>query len=84
MEIAPTLAPAVAEKPAALPGWEEVFHMPLFRPGTSVRLGDQWETVSHVALRRQELAIYLVGHEASVSPNRLFLQPSAFTTVRQR
>ncbi|WCM86452.1 hypothetical protein [Acidovorax sp. NCPPB 3576] len=84
MDIAPTIAPTVAEKPVALPGWGELFHMPLFRPGTAVRMGDQWETVSHVALRRQELAIYLVGHEASVSPSRLFLAPSAFTTVRQR
>ncbi|WP_313148086.1 hypothetical protein, partial [Diaphorobacter nitroreducens] len=52
----------VVQDPAEAPwGWSRQFRMPVFKPGTRVRRDGSWETVSHVALRRQDLAVYLVG-----------------------
>ncbi len=56
--------------------------MPVFKPGTRVRRAGSWETVSHVALRRQDLAVYLVGRAEPVDPLDLELEPTLFTTVR--
>ena len=63
-------------------GWSLHFRMPLFRPGTRVQRGATWETVSHVVLRRRELAVYLVGHANPVDPLELALEHTVFTTVR--
>ncbi|WP_235505294.1 hypothetical protein [Acidovorax sp. Leaf160] len=63
-------------------GWADRFCMPLFRPGTRVRMAGNWQTVSHVMLRRLELAIYLVGQEKPVDPAKLELEPTTFTTRR--
>lgn len=73
------------EPPREAPwGWSDRFRMPLYRPGTRVRLrrGGSWETVSHVALRRHDLAVYLVGHAEPADPLELELEPTVFTTVR--
>lgn len=78
----PPLPLVAALKAAAVWGWGDSFSMPLFSPGTRVRLSGAWETVSHVALRRQELAIYLVGHDLPVDPARLELASTTFTTLR--
>nr|WP_312844106.1 hypothetical protein [Diaphorobacter nitroreducens] len=73
----------VAQDPAEAPwGWSRQFRMPVFKPGTRVRRAGSWETVSHVALRRQDLAVYLVGRAEPVDPLDLELEPTLFTTVR--
>ncbi|CAM3683252.1 hypothetical protein [Paracidovorax anthurii] len=56
--------------------------MPLFRPGTQVRLGDRTETVSHISIRRHEMIVFLVGRDAPVAPERLGLEPTVFVTFR--
>ncbi len=56
--------------------------MPVFRPGTRVRLGNAWETVSHIILRRQELLVHLVGREGAFDPSRIQLEPTVFHTRR--
>ncbi|SDL94254.1 hypothetical protein SAMN05428957_101221 [Oryzisolibacter propanilivorax] len=63
-------------------GWSERFRMPLYRPGTRVRHAGAWETVSHVALRRHDLTVYLVGRTEPVDPLSLELDPTLFTTRR--
>ena len=60
-----------------------VFRMPLFRPGTRVRLDGRHETVSHVVVRRQLLSVHLVGHGLPVRPEQLELEPTVFSTVRK-
>lgn len=73
----------VAQDPAEAPwGWSRQFRMPVFKPGTRVRRAGSWETVSHVALRRQDLAVYLVGRAEPVDPLDLELEPTLFTTAR--
>ncbi len=57
--------------------------MPLFRPGTQVRMGGNLETVSHIVLRRQELLVHLVGREGAIDPSRIQLEPTVFTTRRR-
>lgn len=77
---APSLVP---EAPAEVPwGWSERFRMPLYRPGTRVRHGGSWETVSHVSLRRHDLAVYLVGRPDPVDPLTIELEPTVFSTLR--
>lgn len=72
----------VAQDPAEAPwGWSRQFRMPVFKPGTRVRRAGSWETVSHVALRRQDLAVYLVGRAEPVDPLDLELEPTLFTTA---
>lgn len=66
----------------AIWGWGERFHMPLYRPGTRVRMGGDWETVSHISLKRDQLRIHLVGHDQTVDPSMLQLEPTVFTTLR--
>ena len=75
------LIPVPAQTP--LHGWEETFVMPLFRPGTRVRMGANVETVSHIVLRRQELLVHLVGREGAIHPSRIQLKPTVFTTRRR-
>lgn len=58
------------------------YHMPLFKPGTSVHWKQQRETVSHVVVRRNTLMVYLVGHEVPVYPESLQLEPTAFHLTR--
>jgi len=70
------------DSPEAPWGWSERFRMPLFRPGTRVRHGGAWETVSHVTLRRYDLAVYLVGRAEPVDPLDVELEPTVFTTLR--
>lgn len=80
MDIAPTQT--LVTPAAPLPGWGDRFSMPLFKPGVQVRRGGTVETVSHIALRRLELAVYLVGHENSFTPEQLHLEPTVFSTQR--
>lgn len=63
-------------------GWSRQFRMPLYKPGTRVKRAGSWETVSHVALRRNDLAVYLVGNTEAVDPAELELDPTVFTTER--
>lgn len=63
-------------------GWSERFRMPLYKPGTRVRRMGQWETISHVALRRDDMVIYLTGQADPVDPLELELEPTVFTTFR--
>ena len=70
------------DQPEAPWGWSKQFRMPIYKPGTRVRRAGQWETVSHVALRRHDLAEYLVGRSEPVDPMDLELEPTLFTTVR--
>ncbi len=81
------VAQGVEVAPAAPPrepvwGWGERFHMPLYKPGTRVRMGNGWETVSHISLKRDQLRIHLVGHENTVDPSAVQLEPTVFTTLR--
>lgn len=76
---APLVAP---NQPSAPWGWGAFFRMPVYKPGTRVKRSGSWETVSHVSLRRQDLAVYLVGHAVPVDPMELELEPTVFTTVR--
>lgn len=70
------------EQPEVPWGWSREFRMAVFKPGTRVRRAGHWETVSHVALRRNDLAVYLVGHTEPVDPMELELEPTVFTTER--
>ena len=56
--------------------------MAFYKPGTRVRRAGSWETVSHVALRRNDLVVYLVGNVEPVDPVELELEPTVFTTER--
>ena len=58
--------------------------MPLYKPGTRVRLrkAGNWETISHVSVRRYSLTIYLVGRAEPANPQDLELEPTVFTTLR--
>ena len=58
------------------------FCMPLFHPGVKVRLNGREETVSHVVVRKQLLAVHLVGRELPYRPDQLELEPTVFSTVR--
>ena len=64
-------------------GRQRSFQMPVFKPGARVMQAGREETVSHIVLRRQEMMVYLVGHEEPVKPSRLSLQPMMFTTERR-
>ena len=74
--------PAVPDQPESPQGWGPRFRMPLYRPGTRVRHAGSWETVSHVALRRHDLSVYLVGRNEPVDPLHIELEPTVFTTLR--
>lgn len=63
-------------------GWSKQFRMPLYKPGTRVKRAGSWEIVSHVALRRNDLAVYLVGNTEAVNPVELELESTVFTTER--
>ena len=54
------------------------YYMPLFKPGAIVHKGSSQEKVSHVMVRRNTLLVYLVGHDAPVTPDLLQLAPTAF------
>lgn len=71
-----------AGQPAAPWGWARQFRMKVYKPGARVRRAGNWETVSHVALRRNGLAVYLVGNTDPVNPLELELEPTVFTTER--
>ena len=58
------------------------FRMPLFKPGTVVRLGRNQETVSHIFIQRGMLWVHLVGHGAPVDAEALTLEPAVFTLTR--
>jgi hypothetical protein len=58
------------------------FRMPLFKPGTIVRLGHKQETVSHILIRRGTLWVHLVGHGAPVDAEALAVEPAVFTLAR--
>lgn len=60
----------------------ECFRMPLFKPGTVVRLGQSQETVSHIIVRRSVLLVHLVGYEAPVNADVLTVEPAVFTLAR--
>jgi hypothetical protein len=74
---------AEASAPAPQPMVAPVFRMPLFHPGTKVKLSGSEETVSHIVIRRHFLSVYLVGREAPVRPDQLELEPQLFSTTRQ-
>ena len=82
MQAAAATTLATQGQPDAPWGWSLHFRMPLFRPGTRVKRDGSWETVSHVTLRRHDLAVYLVGHADPVEPLDLELEPTVFTTTR--
>ena len=63
-------------------GTAACFHMPLFKPGTVVRLGQSQETVSHIIIRRSVLLVHLVGYEAPVNADALTLEPAVFALAR--
>ncbi|MBS0466891.1 MAG: hypothetical protein JSS31_18220 [Proteobacteria bacterium] len=71
-----------ADQPVVPWGWSREFRMALYKPGTRVRRSGSWETVSHVSLRRNDLAVYLVGSVEPVDPVELELEPTVFTTER--
>lgn len=73
---------ALQESPAAPWGWSERFRMPLYRPGTRVRHAGSWETISHIALKRYDLLVYLVGYPEPINSIKLELEPTVFTTSR--
>lgn len=72
----------VADQPEAPWGWAKQFRMKVYKPGTRVKRAGNWETVSHVALRRNDLAVYLTGSTEAVDPAELELEPTVFTTER--
>lgn len=61
------------------------FRMPLFHPGTKVRLKGQGreEIVSHIMVRKQLLSVHLVGREIAVRPEDLEVKPTVFSTQRR-
>ena len=59
------------------------FRMPLFKPGTVVRLGDSQATVSHIILRRSVLLVHLVGYDAPVNADALTVEPTVFMLGRR-
>ncbi|WP_404302699.1 hypothetical protein [Alicycliphilus denitrificans] len=71
-----------ADQPEVPWGWSRQFRMAVYKPGTRVRRAGSWETVSHIALRRNVLAVYLVGNAEPVDPMELELEPTVFTTER--
>ncbi|WP_313076016.1 hypothetical protein [Melaminivora sp.] len=79
-----TLFPSInaPEAPAAPWGWSRQFRMPLYKPGTRVRRGGSWETVSHITLRRHDLWVHLVGCPEPVDPLELEIDSTVFTTER--
>ncbi|WP_051603309.1 hypothetical protein [Simplicispira psychrophila] len=58
------------------------FHMPLFKPGTVVQLGNKQETISYVVIRRNLLLVHLVGRDGAVDSDMLTLAPSRFILRR--
>ena len=72
----------IADPPEVPWGWSRQFRMAFYKPGTRVRRAGSWETVSHVALRRNDLVVYLVGNVEPVDPVELELEPTVFTTER--
>jgi hypothetical protein len=72
-------ASASGAKPMVAP----VFRMPLFHPGTKVKLSGSEETVSHIVIRRHFLSVYLVGRESPVRPDQLEVESKLFSTARQ-
>lgn len=56
----------------------DLYYMPLFKPGTQVRLDSRPETVSHVALTNHGLYVHLVGKDKPVESEALDVAPSAF------
>lgn len=79
---APATSLAIADSSEAPWGWSERFRMPLYKPGTRVRHRGSWETISHVALRRHDLMVYLVGRTEPVKPLLIELESTIFTTRR--
>ena len=71
-----------ADQPQVPWGWSRQFRMAVYKPGTRVRRAGSWETVSHITLRRNVLAVYLVGNTEPVDPAELELEPTVFTTER--
>ncbi|HAU56151.1 MAG: hypothetical protein C0492_14535 [Verminephrobacter sp.] len=59
------------------------FRMPLFKPGTVVRLGHSQATVSHIILRRSVLLVHLVGYDAPVNADALTVEPTVFMLGRR-
>ena len=57
--------------------------MPLFKPGTVVRLGHSQATVSHIILRRSVLLVHLVGYDAPVNADALTVEPTVFMLGRR-
>lgn len=72
----------IAEPPEVPWGWSRQFRMQVYKPGTRVKRAGSWETVSHVTLRRNDLAVHLVGRNEAVDPVELELDPTVFTTER--
>ena len=76
-----------SETPADLPAQSgaqsHCFRMPLFHPGTKVRLAGRDEVVSHIVVRKQLLAVNLVGRDGAVRPDQLELEPTLFSTARR-
>ncbi len=58
------------------------FHMPLFKPGAEVLLGEKSETISYIVVRRSLLLVHLVGHNTPVNADTLVLEPTLFTSAR--
>ena len=59
------------------------FRMPLFKPGTVVRLGHSQATVSHIIPRRSVLLVHLVGYDAPVNADALTVEPTVFMLGRR-
>lgn len=72
----------IANQPDTPWGWSRQFRMAVYKPGTRVKRAGNWETVSHVTLRRNDLTVYLVGSTEAVDPVELELEPTVFTTER--
>lgn len=79
---APASSLAIADSPDAPWGWSERFRMPLYKPGARVRHRGSWETISHIALRRHDLMVYLVGRTDPVKSLLIEIEPTVFTTRR--
>ncbi|MFT3815084.1 MAG: hypothetical protein QM740_17180 [Acidovorax sp.] len=77
----PTEAPVPQTAGSAPEG--KIFRMPLYRPGTRVRMAGRNETVSHIVVRRYFLSVHLVGREAPVRPDEIELASTVFSTARK-
>ena len=78
-----TLAESTTEASVPQAAEGKIFRMPLYSPGTRVKMAGRNETVSHIVVRRYFLSVHLVGRDAPVRPDAIELAYTVFSTARK-